>query len=239
MYSSVNDLANITKAFFRNADTDQNTVFVGSSIREMLTPSFINPDKLSGFSSPWEMRFLENSRYWANTKGGIFPGYSAFWAMVPEVKFGYVSQQTDHSSLECSEDVLNMLMFDFHNVLVHNQPLEPSPPNVADYVGNYVSTLFFLQVNAQVVLNPDGRTLAYSLGLGGFPSIPQKVKWISGNDFQVDSTERKRTILGSCAMNQMGGDHEWISFQRNSNNEVVSFVLPFTDPYFGLVFQKK
>ena len=47
---------------------------------------FVNRDQLTGFGTPWEMRFQAN--YTVLRKGGNVDGYSALLSYVPELKLG-------------------------------------------------------------------------------------------------------------------------------------------------------
>ena len=47
---------------------------------------FVNRDQLTGFGTPWEIRFQAN--YTVLRKGGNVDGYSALLSYVPDLKLG-------------------------------------------------------------------------------------------------------------------------------------------------------
>ena len=47
---------------------------------------FINPDKETGFGTPWEMLYQGN--YTIRRKGGNVEGYSALFSYIPELHLG-------------------------------------------------------------------------------------------------------------------------------------------------------
>ena len=47
-------------------------------------PAFTNSDGLTGFGTPWEIRFHAN--YTILRKGGNIPGFSALFSFVPELQ---------------------------------------------------------------------------------------------------------------------------------------------------------
>ena len=49
-----------------------------------IPPAFTNSDGLTGFGTPWEIRFHAN--YTILRKGGNVPGFSALLSFVPELQ---------------------------------------------------------------------------------------------------------------------------------------------------------
>ena len=53
---------------------------------------FVNRDRLTGFGTPWEIRFEGN--YTILRKGGNVDGYSALFSFVPELQLGRLASRT-------------------------------------------------------------------------------------------------------------------------------------------------
>ena len=47
---------------------------------------YVNRDQLTGFGTPWEIRFTAN--YTVLRKGGNIDGYSALFSYIPDLKMG-------------------------------------------------------------------------------------------------------------------------------------------------------
>jgi len=88
LWSCVEDLARFMSFQFRDQTTGSKGILGHTSVREMLTPAFIDPEWKSGFGIGWMLE-REGNRTIAWHSGGI-PGFRAYMAIVPGKKVGVV-----------------------------------------------------------------------------------------------------------------------------------------------------
>jgi hypothetical protein len=114
VYSTVSDMAKFASLFLVGRGEEQNALGIySSSLREMLSPAFINDDQVilnasstsrgqalphthfqaTGYGFPFEIHhssaYGENlPDYWLRIKGGMMPGYWTLLTLVPEMKTG-------------------------------------------------------------------------------------------------------------------------------------------------------
>ena len=161
MFSSVHDLAQMMQQFFaavpskfesrglngtkssngRRTTLDYNFVVSPQSLREMMRPIFWNPDGISAFGAPWEMRLL--GKRLVRSKGGNIDGFSSSMAMLPEMKLGVVAL-SNHDGLDGSIftfSALQTLVPAFEHWMHEASITEfraDKPTNFQDYLGNYM-----------------------------------------------------------------------------------------------------
>jgi len=98
IFSSVHDLGKLMAQFFEsipsiysqelNTDPNFNYIAEPQTLREMLRPVIINPDKQSSLGAPWEIQQVLT--FWPRTKGGNVNGFSSNIALVPELRLGVI-----------------------------------------------------------------------------------------------------------------------------------------------------
>eukprot|EP01112_Ceratiomyxa_fruticulosa_P009949 TRINITY_DN2612_c0_g2_i1.p1 TRINITY_DN2612_c0_g2~~TRINITY_DN2612_c0_g2_i1.p1 ORF type:complete len:538 (-),score=101.96 TRINITY_DN2612_c0_g2_i1:107-1720(-) len=138
IYSTVRDLAKIASSIFcDNSSVSACTpILNGSWATEFTLPVYLNPDGVTLFGTPWEIRF-QNS-YLVRRKGGNVPGYSALLAVIPELKLSLVSLFSNSiSEFDVSDYAFPILIPAFVSVLQSLQPPVPAIPNPELYIGTY------------------------------------------------------------------------------------------------------
>lgn len=88
LWSCVEDLARFMSFQFRDQTTESRGILGHTSVREMLTPVFIDAEWKSGFGIGWMLE-RDGNRTLAWHSGGI-PGFRAYMAIVPSKKVGVV-----------------------------------------------------------------------------------------------------------------------------------------------------
>lgn len=86
MYSTIQELARFGM-FLMGAKKSDKISIKQSSLREMLAPSYVAPDGLTMWGSPWEIFLREH--FIIRTKGGSIDEASAMMVVIPEVKLGF------------------------------------------------------------------------------------------------------------------------------------------------------
>ncbi|KXJ20212.1 putative beta-lactamase-like 1 [Exaiptasia diaphana] len=86
MYSTIEELARVGMFLMGSKKSDKIGI-KQSSLREMLAPSYVAPDGLTMWGSPWEIFLREH--FIIRTKGGSIDGMSAMMVVIPEVKLGF------------------------------------------------------------------------------------------------------------------------------------------------------
>ncbi|XP_062513300.1 putative beta-lactamase-like 1 [Corticium candelabrum] len=162
MYSTVNDLAKLGSFLMSSYDykSRSSSVLQKETIREMLLPLFLNPDGLTQFGTPWEMRLMHN--YLVRRKGGNVPGYSALFSFIPELQLGVNilwSGAIDENN--ASVVVYDILIPALTNALSSVQPKPGYPSKPANYEGTYkadigASVAEILSINDTLVLTVSG-----------------------------------------------------------------------------------
>ncbi|ELR11328.1 beta-lactamase [Acanthamoeba castellanii str. Neff] len=85
VYSTVKDLAKLASLFMVGQDERKNVLGIYSStLREMLTPSFVNDEQTSGYGYPFEVYHSrafgkDMPPYWVRIKAGMMPGYFSLY----------------------------------------------------------------------------------------------------------------------------------------------------------------
>jgi CubicO group peptidase (beta-lactamase class C family) len=108
--------------------------------RMMGQPVFWNPDGLTQFGTPFEIR--TQSHYSIRRKGGNIVGFSAAFTYIPELQLGLnvlFSGLTDEFSFV--NQAYDILIPAFYQTLVNMLPkAPPSPPSTSSYVGTYAGS---------------------------------------------------------------------------------------------------
>jgi CubicO group peptidase (beta-lactamase class C family) len=243
LYSSVNDLSKLLSFFFTYDSKNKNNVLLGSSTREMLLPTFVNDDVATGFGFPFERYFTgalskNGSKYWVVMKGGAFPGYSTAIAMIPELKLGFIAQNNGNSAVELNTLFADSFLPLFEKILFDLAPLPPNPGNLSAFVGVYRSVESFFLGSYNITLDETKwkNTTINQLSLSHSEFGDVYLEWIKANIFRI---RYDITGPGPCLSTQMGMNNEFVVFQTSpKNGEVVSLMLPSTDPFYGVVFHK-
>jgi CubicO group peptidase (beta-lactamase class C family) len=232
MRTSVNDLVPFLQMFLDgyNSIDGADGRILGSTLREMLLPRFINDDAATGFGFPFEWYYSKETKLWYITKGGFYPGYTAMILMVPKLNFGVISLSNDIAGVVLGMETANAFLPFLEEYLNKNQPPAPVPLNITSFVGLYVSDyapIPQIQFYANISLSEDGSYLNY-----GSSGIETKMSWIQGNTFRFVPS-----ATTSCQSTEIGQVYEYIDFTRDpSSNEIVSFVIPGTDPFWGVTW---
>jgi len=200
-----------------------------AALREMLLPSFINDDQTSGFGFPFEWFFLSDIKVWLITKGGAFPGYTAGMLMIPKLNFGVAALANNVDGDVLALEAASVFLPFLEQVLKANQPPPPNPGNLSSFVGEYISVyppMPEVHIPIQISLSKQG-TLQYD---------KTPLMWVQGNVFRMEPVKGKE-----CFSMEIGSTFEFVFFEASKENpdEVISFVTPGIDPYFGVTFVKQ
>jgi CubicO group peptidase (beta-lactamase class C family) len=142
MFSTTADL-NTLAYFFTSADGENGSSPLHPEVlspdlrREMELQVFVNRDQLTGFGTPWEIRFQAN--YTVLRKGGNVDGYSALLSYVPDLKLGLnILWSGSYDEFITSNSAYDIILPAFVEYLMSVQPPYPYPPNPTEYEGVYV-----------------------------------------------------------------------------------------------------
>lgn len=100
VYSTVKDLAKLVSLFMVGQDERKNALGIYSStLREMLTSSFINDEQTTAYGYPFEVYHSSAfgqglPPYWVRVKAGSMPGYFTILVFFPEVKTALILQSS-------------------------------------------------------------------------------------------------------------------------------------------------
>lgn len=139
MYSTADDLNKFAQFFYAGVAEDATVadkVLSPTLRKEMLLQVFVNRDQLTGFGTPWEIRFQAN--YTVLRKGGNVFGYSCLFSFIPELQLGLnVMFSGQANEFSVSNNAYSLLIPAFVFAL---KPLQkpysyPSSPKV--YEGTY------------------------------------------------------------------------------------------------------
>ena len=203
------------------------------SLREMLLPAFVNPDQMTGYGFPFEWIFMEGlrtSRSWMVSKGGVFPGYSAFLGMFPRAKFGVVSLNNNVNGELYGLQLANLLLDAFAATLAEQAPPPPNPGNLTLFAGRYVSDMVLLEMESVLTVVADDAA-----------AVLHVTQSFAGSDTQYDLVHVAGNVFAgrmplnqSCMFYESGMQDSLISFGFSPvANKVTSVVMPDIDPFYG------
>jgi len=235
MYSSVNDLLKFTKMLLAANIPQDNPVVLGSSLREMFLPAYVNNDGNSGFGFPFELYFQSLGQTWQTTKGGLWPGWSADILLQPKLNFGSVVLSNNFLSVEISRIANDIIYPALKNYLQRNQPPLQNPGNLTLFEGVYKAyypPIPNLPLYQKIQVSPAGNSLEMISGSGALASIIN-LGWLQANSFSIIPAPNT-----TCGGEQVGSDFEDVVFFVEGGN-VASFNFTDTDPYYGVSWQKQ
>lgn len=165
LYSSVEDIARFISLQFRDAPAGGAQVLRGSSLREMHTVQWMNPDWKTGWGIGFGIERIAD-QVAVGHSGGIH-GFTTNILMVPSAKVGVaVFTNTGTNSAAISRKALELLVPVIQRAAAREQRAEPAPPPEVwkKYIGLYESLVNEVEVR-QV-----GNRLV--LGSPEFPEAP-------------------------------------------------------------------
>ncbi|ELR16649.1 betalactamase [Acanthamoeba castellanii str. Neff] len=251
VYSTVKDLAKLASLFMVGQDERKNVLGIYSStLREMLTPSFINDDQTSGYGFPFEVYHSrafgkDMPPYWVRIKAGSMPGYVSVLAMFPEIKTAMIMQANGYAM---PWEPIALLLPAIEQTLWDLQPIPNNPGNLTAYAGTYLASVLggFMTGNVTVKSDLPNNQLLLFFSLAG-TNIPASDLGVTKAVWEHDNTFRTlgpNPGTAACPAVEAGftnvlvhfkvGDPSWFG----GPTQVVSFEAP-TDPFYGWVFIKQ
>jgi CubicO group peptidase (beta-lactamase class C family) len=141
--SSIDDIVHFMSLQFRDDSEGGRQVLRGSSVREMRTLQWINPDWTSGWGIGFEIRRIDG--HISVGHAGDLPGFDTAICMVPDLKLGVaVFINTRSDAEEIVDRVLQTVVPIFAEVEERRAKLQVKPALAAwgSYVGSYHSDIF-------------------------------------------------------------------------------------------------
>lgn len=184
----------------------------------LLDPTYRNPDGLTVFGAPWEMRV--HGSYLVRRKGGNLPGYATLMSFVPELDLAVSGAWTFASSeFDNSVALWDALLGNFTEGL---QGLAPSPvdpgPTPGDYTGVYMSQDGSLKL--EVAFNVTGRGELIFVVPGVLSVFIHDAAWTHKQDlFQVYIPPGTLPCLDG---ELLGFQNQFVQFGRNTAGSVVN-----------------
>lgn len=144
MYSTINDLAKLGMFL---AQPDKQNLFKPATLREMLTPVEIAPDRHTVWGSPFEMLSLKEGLL-VRGKLGYMDSYLAYFSVIPELELGVNLLVSATSFLESSgtpdlpfsigELAYQLLLPELNSTLTEEQKKAPFPIPPSPYTGLFL-----------------------------------------------------------------------------------------------------
>lgn len=233
MYATPTDLASLGAALMQAANGEGP---LAASIRQdiaaaFLDPDYRNPDGLTVFGWPWEMRVT--GPYLLRRKGGNIPGSTALLSFIPELDTAIaVTWNGGQDEFTQATDMWSAFLSNFTQALASLQPSPFNPgPRYQEYVGTYS---YMGLLNATVLFDkPSGSLL---VAIPGVVSIYiNDASAITGrpDTYQCYLPADLVPCL-SAELQAIGG--EYVLFTRGSNGKVDSVSVP--GYIAGIVFQR-
>jgi len=241
MFSSVHDLSHVMAQFFEavpalyatSYNTDPTFTYITGpqTLREMLRPVIINPDKQSAVGAPWEIQEVLN--FWPRTKTGAIDGFSSSIALVPELRLGVIGlTNTDIDASVLTLGPLEILTPAFQAWLsVVQADYRPALPKYAENaVGDYYFDNYFAFAIELTYLNDHQWLMIYDLRDGQYGTLISYNSTNGNNDHGMfyKSLEWNTQSCWQYVLNAIDG----ITFLFNvddATNEVLGATLPDTD----------
>jgi D-alanyl-D-alanine carboxypeptidase len=246
MFSSVHDISHIMAQFFeaipglytQNYNSDPSFPYITGTqtLREILRPIILNPDKQSGLGAPWEIQQVQN--FWPRVKIGNVAGFSSSIALVPELRLGVVAfTNTDIDASVLTLGPLEILIPAFQSWLNYAQAeFHPILPKFAsNAAGDYYVDGYFAFALELAHLNGHEWLMLYDLHAGQYGTL-LPYNTTENNDDRYMFYKSLEFNTQSCwdyVLTALDGDT--IIFQVNTaTNEVAGAVLP--DNFYGTQF---
>jgi len=247
-YSTVTDLAKLVSVFMVGNDESKNPLGIYSStLRQMLSPSFLNDDQFTGYSYPWE--FYHSSiygdgvpSYWVRQKVGAMPGYTSMITLFPEIKTTFILQ-TNGAIPRSTYGAVATMLTAMEETLWDLQPKPANPGNLTSFSGTYIASALYgyIIANTTVVADETDNQLKvyFSLSTTGNAASIKHAVWKKANDFVIlPPSDRNHR----CMEEEAGFTNVVIHFKEavgwDGSLSVVSLEIP-DDPYYGWTFVKK
>lgn len=227
MYSTVNDLNKLSEFFYNahllpNSDykLSKNDVLSADLRREMSLPCFVNPDRQTGFGTPWEIFYRGN--YTIRTKGGNIDGYSAMFSFIPELHLGINALFSgEFDGISFVPAAFDIILPPIVNYLIKLKPKIGFPPDPQVYIGTYSA----LGVEVRIFSN---NNVIYGTN-DGKTNTTMDYKDKNRMQLYPDS-------LSSCLVSELTASQgEWVYFDPNyKSGKSPGFMIPglYQDVYF-------
>ena len=140
-FTTARDLASLLSFFFRqDAAAGPGQIISGASIREMMLPRYIYPDRRSGFATPFELYWTADEQLLHTKLGDSGDGYSTYVLMSVPLKVGLVVLVNSLEEAPPVAQVAANLLFPAARAAVAAiaRPY-PLPPNFNSFLGQYQS----------------------------------------------------------------------------------------------------
>eukprot|EP01120_Amphizonella_sp_Union-15-10_P016460 TRINITY_DN8709_c0_g2_i1.p1 TRINITY_DN8709_c0_g2~~TRINITY_DN8709_c0_g2_i1.p1 ORF type:complete len:249 (+),score=24.51 TRINITY_DN8709_c0_g2_i1:2-748(+) len=219
MYSTGADLAKFV-TFLSQSSTGQNINHTLSAdlLREMLLPTFVNPDGKMIWSFPWETNLVQN--YLVRRKSGHVKSYASVISVVPELELGVniLWNSVDVDALGVADQVYSVLIPAFVQLLVKLEPPAILPPNISDYEGVYITDSPEFSSNYNI---------DYKNGLLVFGGI-LALKWIPFLDDTFQTYLPSHDLVSpTCELLDFFSlTDAYLVFNRSLDGKIRSFSLP-------------
>lgn len=233
MYSSPSDLASLAAALMQAARGEGP---LAPSIRQdiaaaFMDPDYRNPDGLTLFGWPWEMRVAGS--FLLRRKGGNIPGSTALMSFVPELETAIaVTWNGGQDEFTLATDAWAAFLTNFTQALAALQPSPFHPgPRYQDYVGTYSfrgllnASVLFDKASGSLVAVVDGVVSIYINDASAVTGRPDTYQAYLPPDLLPCLAAELQAIGG-----------EYFLFTRGTNGQVNSMSVPGYIP--ALVFQR-
>jgi len=196
----------------------------GQTLREMMSPVYINTDQSTGFAIPFELEYYKS--YQKQTKEGDITGYSAKIVFVPAINLAFVVNcNMEGHAASILNPMADILMDGFDSWLRKNQPTNLLPQNYKMLIGDYKDD-FGGKSSIYVDQNGPTTQLFITSDLLGISNQPMKVFPSLDNTLQV--VPRYNTS-SSCFDIETSGTYALITWKL-SDKEVIGFTC------YGLIY---
>lgn len=204
LWSCVEDLASFMSFQFRDCDGPED-VLSRASVREMLTPVFLDREWKTGFGIGWMLERAENGTI-AWHSGGI-PGFRAYLAMIPDKKIGIVVLANAWTRLENLMD-LGKYILGLFVPIVDRLKKKPEEEKMTHEWEEYRGLYRFRETADLEVHTIDGKLTLVSVGYP--PSTWSTLEPVGGTEFRV-----------------RGGndDGETAIFERDENGSIICLII--------------
>ena len=220
LFSSASDLSVLLQEILAAADGQPSKMALRpATARALLSPLFLEPDGLSLFGMPWEMR--RHSNYNVLMKGGNLEGYTALVWAVPSMRLSVSVVLNGGSDEFVIGDLLSeALLPAFQAALLPLQPTAQAGPAPDDFVGLFVCPGFD---NIEVLVDPQDKALlllSFLIPGGGAQTV--YLSYFQGDTHRISIPQGLLPCLSS-ALNAISD--EYVQFAR-SGGRVSAVSIP-------------
>jgi len=207
---------------------------------------------------PWEVYFSTSlnvkGKYWLITKAGSMPGYVSVMLMIPQLKFGVITQMTGGNIFTVVASAVSILLPAFEDALTRYALPPPRPNNITQFAGIYLADYLLGFVTTNVTVQVVGSTLNISFAIGGGIAsgvMLLNATWVGGNTFRLHVLQKDLPCLDV----QAGLNDLFLYFHTSYwTGEIYSLTMPGTlppippalthlslgsDPFYGWTFYKQ